>query len=351
MGKQKNLCITYFLWLLFGWFGVHHFYLRRDRQAFLWWSTLGGVFFLGWIRDIWRIPKYVDDANEDTRYMDELVRKMRLKDYPKFSVIRFSGELLVGFFYGFLTHLALPAEMPKPISMILVCAGITTGVHLVGNIGREKGEFLKPFLGSLICYFILSVIGDGPNYMYCSTVATLTFNYLREHRRIYKPASFGHRTLRISFCMVLFSSLWISFLYFNAEITTEVGDKVKFRDSVSHFFRSPAWLEFTQTLNVIYEEGRKNGWKNVYDEFVKALDPKGEANAYKVLGLNSSSTEVEIKKAYKTLVRQWHPDRYHDPVEKEVAQEEFIGIQKAYEILTNKKKSDSRDFNFDRAEY
>ncbi|XP_065665972.1 dnaJ homolog subfamily C member 22 [Hydra vulgaris] len=355
MGNKKSLCVTYFLWLFFGWFGVHHFYLGRDMQAFLWWSTLGGFFTLGWIRDLWRIPEYVDDANEDPLYMDKLGKRMRFKDYPKFNVVRFSGELLVGYFYGFLIRLALPTETPVIISMVLICIGITVGVHLVGNIGRDEGGLIKPFCATFCCYYILfqlsdSESGNTPNFMYCSLAATVTFNYYRKYRRVYKRQVFCHRIAILLVYMALFSSLWLSFLYFNAEITTEKGEKVKFKDSVIHFFKSPAWLEFSQTLKVIYEEGKKNGWKNLYDEFVKALDPKGETNAYKVLGLSNPSTESEIKKAYKTLVRQWHPDRFHDPEQRLAAQKQFMEVQSAYELLTNKKKSNTLD-DADRTNY
>lgn len=86
---KKSLCVTYILWLLLGWFGVHHFYLGRDRHAFAWWSTFGGIFTLGWIRDIWRIPIYVADANEDATYIDELTTLMRTRRFPQFKIIRF----------------------------------------------------------------------------------------------------------------------------------------------------------------------------------------------------------------------------------------------------------------------
>ena len=56
---EKSVVFTYFLWFFFGWFGLHHFYLGRDRHAFTWWSTFGGMFLLGWVRDAWRIPTYV----------------------------------------------------------------------------------------------------------------------------------------------------------------------------------------------------------------------------------------------------------------------------------------------------
>ena len=43
----KYTIVAYLLWLLLGWTGAHHFYLRRDRQGLLWLTSVGGVFFTG----------------------------------------------------------------------------------------------------------------------------------------------------------------------------------------------------------------------------------------------------------------------------------------------------------------
>ncbi|XP_028301904.1 dnaJ homolog subfamily C member 16 isoform X2 [Gouania willdenowi] len=61
---------------------------------------------------------------------------------------------------------------------------------------------------------------------------------------------------------------------------------------------------------------------------------------YKVLGVSRSATQAEIKRAYKNLVREWHPDKNKDPN----AEDMFIKISKSYEILSN----DERRSNFDR---
>ena len=37
----KSLLLTYLLWLIGGFFGVHHIYLRRYKQAFVWWCFPG----------------------------------------------------------------------------------------------------------------------------------------------------------------------------------------------------------------------------------------------------------------------------------------------------------------------
>lgn len=38
---QKSIWRAYLCWMIGGLFGLHHFYLRRDRQAFLCWTTFG----------------------------------------------------------------------------------------------------------------------------------------------------------------------------------------------------------------------------------------------------------------------------------------------------------------------
>tara|TARA_B100001287_G_C22497392_1_gene441881 strand:- start:200 stop:688 length:489 start_codon:yes stop_codon:yes gene_type:complete len=57
---------------------------------------------------------------------------------------------------------------------------------------------------------------------------------------------------------------------------------------------------------------------------------------YKVLDLQTSATDDEIKKAYKKLAVKWHPDK--NPDNKEEAENKFKEISEAYEILTNKDK-------------
>ncbi|XP_030145154.4 dnaJ homolog subfamily C member 16 isoform X1 [Taeniopygia guttata] len=66
----------------------------------------------------------------------------------------------------------------------------------------------------------------------------------------------------------------------------------------------------------------------------------GDFDPYRVLGVGRSSSQADIKKAYKRLAREWHPDKNKDPG----AEDKFIQISKAYEILSNEEKR----ANFDR---
>jgi DnaJ family protein C protein 22 len=53
----KSIILTYIFWAFGGWFGLHHFYLGRDKQAFVWWSLVAGYGGLGWVVDLFRIPR------------------------------------------------------------------------------------------------------------------------------------------------------------------------------------------------------------------------------------------------------------------------------------------------------
>jgi curved DNA-binding protein CbpA len=56
---------------------------------------------------------------------------------------------------------------------------------------------------------------------------------------------------------------------------------------------------------------------------------------YEVLGVNKSADEAEIKKAYRKLAMQFHPDKNPDNKE---AEEKFKEASEAYEILSDKDK-------------
>ena len=56
---------------------------------------------------------------------------------------------------------------------------------------------------------------------------------------------------------------------------------------------------------------------------------------WKVLGVKSSSSPEDIKKAYYALVKKYHPDRFQDAAAKELANEKLKEINQAYDQITS----------------
>ena len=54
---------------------------------------------------------------------------------------------------------------------------------------------------------------------------------------------------------------------------------------------------------------------------------------YQVLGISSTATDDEVKKAYRNLARKYHPDNYHDNPLADLAQERMKEINEAYEEI------------------
>lgn len=68
--------------------------------------------------------------------------------------------------------------------------------------------------------------------------------------------------------------------------------------------------------------------------------PRGSQNLsdpYKVLGIEPTATNAQVKAAYRKLVNIWHPDRFQNKSEAEINQatEKFKEIQAAYEVIQN----------------
>lgn len=64
---------------------------------------------------------------------------------------------------------------------------------------------------------------------------------------------------------------------------------------------------------------------------------------YDVLEVSRDATAEEIKKSYRKLAMQWHPDRHKNDQDKEAAERKFKEISAAYEILSDPEKRQQYD--------
>ncbi|MBA3967588.1 MAG: J domain-containing protein, partial [Nitrospirales bacterium] len=61
----------------------------------------------------------------------------------------------------------------------------------------------------------------------------------------------------------------------------------------------------------------------------------GKRDYYEILGVDRNASEEEIKKGFRKLARQHHPDLHADPNQKKTAEEKFKEAGEAYEVLSD----------------
>lgn len=346
--NKKSVVLAYLLWLFGGIFGLHLFYLERDAHAFLTWSTLGG-YGLGWLSDVTKIPRYVRDANNDPKFLEEFVGKVRRNKKPPFSTSRFISAIMVGYLWGQLIMISIPEEEFGGVDwrflQWLIPAAVATGIWIVGNIGRERGSPWFAAFVAYVTYFLRFYIYDESVWFTVMVFASaLAFDgFSKQWRR--KPRekkSLLKRIVVLSLCGALYLSIWGAYLYFNGKVTDSNGDEVPVHEAIHHFFTSPWWTDLKQSLYDTYQFAQHHGWYEVWKQIIDLSDPHGEQNAYKVLGVGPTASQSEITTKWRLLSREWHPDKVKDPALRSEAQERFMEIQQSYEILSNIKTKRKR---------
>lgn len=59
-------------------------------------------------------------------------------------------------------------------------------------------------------------------------------------------------------------------------------------------------------------------------------------NPYEVLGIKENASEEEVKRAYRELVRKYHPDQYQNNPLSDLAEEKLREINSAYDFIMKK---------------
>jgi hypothetical protein len=78
------------------------------------------------------------------------------------------------------------------------------------------------------------------------------------------------------------------------------------------------------------------------EEFKKMFDESNLPNYYEVLGVATDATQDEIKRKYRQLVKEYHPDKTKDAK----TAEKFAEITKAYDVLSDEEQRKTYDAYF-----
>ena len=92
-------------------------------------------------------------------------------------------------------------------------------------------------------------------------------------------------------------------------------------------------------LNVIQNIAQKLGVSQTDFESLKNMFYRDVNSDYKILGVDASATDDQIKKAYRKMAIAHHPDKVASMGEEyqKGAQEKFMKIQEAYENIKKKR--------------
>jgi len=86
-----------------------------------------------------------------------------------------------------------------------------------------------------------------------------------------------------------------------------------------------------------YDDGRHyTYWGYDFRDFNEPpVQQSKSASSYKILGIDVTATNEQIKKAYRNLAVKYHPDKYatQSPQVQHDAEAKFIEIQNAYETI------------------
>ncbi|HBC04096.1 MAG TPA: TerB family tellurite resistance protein [Aequorivita sp.] len=110
------------------------------------------------------------------------------------------------------------------------------------------------------------------------------------------------------------------------------------RLQILHFLFSIANADGSVSTAEVNEINRIAGFLGIYGrdfESIKAMFFKNPDSAYKILEIERTATNAEIKTAYRTMVKKYHPDKlqHMDEAYQKGAQEKFTKVQEAYEQL------------------
>lgn len=110
------------------------------------------------------------------------------------------------------------------------------------------------------------------------------------------------------------------------------------RLQILHFLFSIANADGSVSTAEVNEVKRIAGFLGVYAqdfESIKAMFFKNPDSAYKILEIERTATVPEIKSAYRTMAKKYHPDKlqHMDEAYQKGAQEKFTKVQEAYEQL------------------
>jgi len=358
MKPTKSLFLSYLLWLVGGYWGLHHLYLHRDSHAHLYSWSFGG-FGLGWIFDFFYLPSYVRDFNDEEPEKSWLSGEKKRWKIPRVGWLEIPKMLSYMCWLGYLLSNVYESEnIPALLKHALYNVGASIALYWCVTSNPHRVISFSTILSTCIATDLLLLLGNAVSPMFDGKSPDLRI----PHTTIFNAAiwilvsalvvigrhsqwattsrsserSCCFRFLRFLFWIALFWVVLGSLAVNNIEFATPEQPNIKLK--LKDHLRRPENAEFFKW----------ESWRMFWGHFFEHLNSQmfAEGAALRTLGLDSDATPEEIKWAYRKLALKYHPDK-QSPDQREAAREKFIEIQQAYELLNAKRGSSSSDASAD----
>ncbi|KPP61741.1 dnaJsubfamily C member 22-like [Scleropages formosus] len=298
-----------------------------------------GGFGVGWAREFFRLPAYVNQANQ------EASRKKYRTARPPVNLIRFAGQVCVGIYFGVVALVCLNSLSFFYLLVLPLCVG--AGVHLVASVGTETSDLQK----ILTACVVTSPIFYGSRFspLPISLAASVT---AVKHRRFKEPRSspprqLGPRLYLLGLGWLAFSAPLGYFVFHNTTATifylsdcmSAVLDALWFFPWLQGLLEYLLLLPYRILCALTGAGYPEESWKKVLEILLREYSQK-EKEALEVLSVSEEASLEEITHSYRELVKVWHPD--HNPNQMTESQQMFMRIQDAYETLLQRHKGPQR---------
>lgn len=334
---MKSYRVALFCFLFGGVFGLHHFYLGRNRHGILCLFTFGG-FLLGLIDDFMHLRYYVSWANFEKEFEVEYLLKIQRNPTPELGLMRTTIMGIAAQLFALLVHAAIPTDLLDPwmsqlLAVILVPSAVAIAIWYSGSIGEVRTSLWSMFQGAL---------WTAPLYLICNaqfftTMACVHFlsNSWTYRRRPKKDICCFYKIVYITSFILLIVFLFTSMIMFNCTIEEEGAKPVKCRDVIRNIYHSPFWQRTIEALQDVRDSWNESGFMGVISSLSSLMDSSGEQRALRILGVHRDTSNDDIRKAYRDLSRKYHPDKLKslNDEDYEMAVSRFIRIQNAYLTL------------------
>jgi DnaJ homolog subfamily C member 22 len=290
MNESNNKTVTkaYLFWLFGGLFGLHHIYLHRDKQAIVCFSTFGS-FLIGLLLDIFNIPHYVREYNEDIELNQQLTKVRSRQKTPSFRWSSFIASILIGSFTGYITMHCFTENYYLTL-FFSKCWFIFTAltIYLINTEGPIKCDIKWPLIGAFIG-FLLDNYYSTYSGMRCSLFSTLFINWKMEwntHDYVKQKKQQNIKTrikrsgkLTFGYCLVI--AIYFVYFWNNSSIYVD-GQYMSIKESYYKFKESQIFYDIKRNLLLIWNYYRAHGFREFFNSFIYDTSPDALDKAYKV---------------------------------------------------------------------